>query len=63
MAGLRDHLGDGELTPEADATRWRSAPDTVEWLAIRLLSLDCRFVVHGPQELKDHLDWIHERTR
>ncbi|WP_137876103.1 YafY family protein [Rhodococcus sp. Q] len=59
---LRDHLGDGELTSEADATRWRSASDTVEWLAIRLLALDCRFVVHGPEELRDHLGWIHERT-
>ncbi|MGW0173135.1 helix-turn-helix transcriptional regulator [Rhodococcus sp. NPDC003322] len=60
---LRDHLGDGELTAEGDTTRWRSASDTVEWLALRLLILDCRFVVHGPQELKDQLSRIHERTR
>lgn len=61
-ARLRDHLGDGEIAPAGDDTRWRSSADTVEWLATRLLSLDCRFVVHGPQELREHLDWIHERT-
>lgn len=61
-ARLRDHLGDGEIAPEGDDTRWRSTADTVEWLATRLLALDCRFVLHGPQELREHLAWIHERT-
>ncbi|WP_102193755.1 helix-turn-helix transcriptional regulator [Microbacterium aurantiacum] len=60
---LRDHLGDGELIAEGEGTRWRSGIDTVEWLAMRLLLLDCHFVVHAPQELRDHLDRIHERTR
>ena len=60
---LRDHLGDGELVAVGDGTRWRSAPDTVEWLALRLLALDCHFVVHGPPELRAHLDAIHDRTR
>jgi hypothetical protein len=60
---LRDHLGDGTLTPEKDQARWRSGSDTVEWLALRLLSLDCHFTVHEPQALRDHLSWIHERTR
>lgn len=61
-ARLRDHLGDGEVVSEGDDTRWRSSADTVEWLARQLLMLDCRFVLHGPQELRDHLSWIHERT-
>jgi predicted DNA-binding transcriptional regulator YafY len=60
---LRDHLGDGELTPDGEGTRWRTAEDTVEWLAMRLLGLDCPFVVHGPPELQARLDGIHERTR
>ncbi|WP_277211793.1 helix-turn-helix transcriptional regulator [Isoptericola croceus] len=62
-ARLRDHLGDGQLVPDGDDTRWHSAPDTVEWLALRLLLLDCRFVVHGPPALRTHLDSVHERTR
>jgi hypothetical protein len=63
LARLRDHLGDGALTPEGDGIRWRSAEDTVEWLATRLLALDCGFTVHGPPQLQDHLARIHERTR
>lgn len=61
-ARLRDHLGAGELVAEADHTRWRSALDTAEWLAIRLLTLDCDFIVHGPPELRAQLDRIHRRT-
>ncbi|GAB3168385.1 YafY family protein [Myceligenerans halotolerans] len=59
---LRDHLGDGKLFPKGPDTRWHSAPDTVEWLALRLLAMDCRFAVHGPPELRVHMDGIHERT-
>ncbi|MFE6970901.1 helix-turn-helix transcriptional regulator [Isoptericola sp. NPDC057653] len=62
-ARLRDHLGDGDLAAEGEDTRWRSAADTVEWLALRLLALDCAFEVHGPPALRAHLDAIHERTR
>lgn len=62
-ARLRDHLGTGELVEEADHTRWRSVDDTVEWLAMRLLMLDCDFFVHGPPELRARLDSIHQRTR
>ncbi|TDE57699.1 YafY family transcriptional regulator [Nonomuraea mesophila] len=60
---LQDHLGDGSLTPEGDRTRWRSACDTVEWLALRLLSLDCPFEVHSPPALLDHLARIHDHIR
>ncbi|RMI34830.1 helix-turn-helix transcriptional regulator [Nocardia stercoris] len=59
---LRDHLGDGELTADAGGTRWHSAEDTAEWLAIRLLLLDCHFTVHGPPVLREYLASIHERT-
>lgn len=59
---LRDHLFDGDLVAEGDLTRWRTHEDTAEWLAIRLLLLDCTFVVHGPPELRAHLATIHERT-
>jgi predicted DNA-binding transcriptional regulator YafY len=59
---LRDHLGDGDLVAEGDGTRWRSADDTAEWLAIRLLLLDCDFVVHGPPELREYLAMVHART-
>jgi predicted DNA-binding transcriptional regulator YafY len=62
-ARLRDYLGDGELTAEGDATRWRSAEDTPRWLAIRLIVLECTFVVHGPPELRAELGAVHERTR
>ncbi|MFF2454099.1 helix-turn-helix transcriptional regulator [Isoptericola sp. NPDC058082] len=60
---LADHLGDGTLAADGDGTRWRSTPDTVAWLALRLLAADCGFVVHGPPELRAHLDDVHERTR
>lgn len=59
---LRDHLVDGDLSAEDDSTRWRSAEDTAPWLAIRLLLLDCPFVVHNPPALRSYLDTIHERT-
>lgn len=58
---LREHLGDGELIAEGSFTRWRSAEDTVAWLAIRLLLLDCSFDVHAPPVLQSHLDVIRER--
>jgi predicted DNA-binding transcriptional regulator YafY len=59
---LRDHLYDGELVAEGDGSRWRTHEDTAEWLAIRLLLLDCEFAVHGPTELRDYLATVHERT-
>jgi hypothetical protein len=35
--------------------RLTSPPDTVEWLAVRLIRLSCEFKVHSPPELIDHL--------
>ncbi|MFE6996865.1 helix-turn-helix transcriptional regulator [Microbacterium sp. NPDC057659] len=59
---LRDELGRGSLDAEGDETRWRSDEDTVHWLAMRLLRLDCDFVVHGPPALVERLQAIHRRT-
>jgi len=59
---LRDHLGDGELVAEGDSTRWHTAEDTTQWLAIRLLLLECDFVVHEPPALRTELAAIHART-
>jgi predicted DNA-binding transcriptional regulator YafY len=57
------HLG-GESTPLGDGRcRWESAADTVEWLAFRLLTLDCEFEVHEPPELVDHLRTVAGRAR
>jgi predicted DNA-binding transcriptional regulator YafY len=58
---LGDHLGEGTLTADGDSCRWQSHPDTVEWLAARLLSLDTDFRVHGPPELAAHLDAMAAR--
>jgi len=67
-ARLGDHLGDGTLDEVeagggdgSDSCRWHSHPDTVEWLATRLLSLDTDFHVHGPPELVAHLDALAAR--
>ena len=42
-------------------TRLHLASDTIEWLAIRLLLLDCEFTVDGPQELRSYLDVLGMR--
>jgi predicted DNA-binding transcriptional regulator YafY len=60
-ARLGDRLGDGTLTGDGDSCRWHSHADTVEWLAMRLLSLDTDFRVHGPPQLQAHLDTLAAR--
>jgi predicted DNA-binding transcriptional regulator YafY len=42
--------------------RLTSPPDTVEWLAVRLLRLGCEFEVHSPPELIDHLAELAARA-
>jgi predicted DNA-binding transcriptional regulator YafY len=44
-----------------NSCRWRSAADTLDWLAFRLLQLGCEFEVHGPVELVEHLRALHGR--
>ncbi|MFB7634706.1 helix-turn-helix transcriptional regulator [Streptomyces sp. NPDC056149] len=42
----------GEVTPlDAGSCRWRSTPDSLEWLAMRLMLLGFEFTVHEPAEL------------
>jgi len=39
-----------------------SPPDTVPWLASRLLGLGCEFGVHSPRELVDYLREVAARA-
>ena len=50
----REVLSGWEAVDEG-AGRLISPPDTLDWLAIRLLGLGCDFEVHAPPELADHL--------
>ena len=53
---LADQLIDGTLTAVGtDRCRWTSPPDTLDWLTLHLLRLGCRFHVHGPPQLVEHL--------
>lgn len=59
-ARLADFAGD--LVAVDDRTcSWHSVEDTVDYLAFRLTSLGCEFVVHGPGELVEHLRGVGER--
>jgi predicted DNA-binding transcriptional regulator YafY len=52
----------GELTAVDDGScRWHSVEDTIDYLAFRLTLLGCEFVVHGPDELVEHLRGLGER--
>jgi predicted DNA-binding transcriptional regulator YafY len=61
---LRGRFGD---TPDAvepideNRCRVRSDTDTLEWLASRLILLDCEFEVHEPPELIEHLRALSTR--
>ena len=53
---LVDQLAETALEVEGEGRcRWVSSPDTLEWLTMRILRLQCPFDVHGPAELIDHL--------
>jgi predicted DNA-binding transcriptional regulator YafY len=55
---VRARIGNvaGDLEPIDDHTcRLRSHPDTLEWLAFRLIMLGCEFEVHSPPELAAYL--------
>jgi len=55
-----DHAG--TLEPlGATACRWTSPADTLDWLAFRLVLLDCDFTVAEPPGLVDHLRRIGAR--
>ncbi len=53
----------GELTDLDDGgCRWRSHPDTLDWLAFRLLGLGCAFTVEEPPELVERLKVLAARA-
>ena len=53
LPGWESGEADGQLT---------SPPDTVPWLASRLLGLGCEFEVHAPPELIDYLREVAARA-
>ncbi|MFJ8625893.1 helix-turn-helix transcriptional regulator [Kitasatospora sp. NPDC093550] len=55
--------GDSEIEPvDEHSCRLRSRSDSLEWTAMRLLSLDRAFEVHEPPELREHLRRLAERA-
>jgi predicted DNA-binding transcriptional regulator YafY len=53
----------GELEAiDAHTCRLQSATDTLGWLAVRLLLLDCEFEVHEPPELAEYLQALGARA-
>ncbi|MFL4494003.1 helix-turn-helix transcriptional regulator [Streptomyces sp. VTCC 41912] len=57
----------GEIAPlDGESCRWHSAPDSLEWLAMRLALLGREFTVHEPVELIAYLralgDRVHRAT-
>ncbi|MFF4289052.1 helix-turn-helix transcriptional regulator [Streptomyces sp. NPDC001633] len=53
----------GEVVPlDEGSCRWHSAPDSLEWLAMRLALLGCAFTVHEPVELSAYLRAMGERV-
>jgi predicted DNA-binding transcriptional regulator YafY len=51
-----------EIEPiDGGRSRLHLASDTIEWLAIRLLLLDCEFTVDEPQELRSYLGVLGDR--
>jgi hypothetical protein len=60
---MRELLGGWELSAvDEQGGRLTSPPDTVEWLAARLIRLGCEFEVHSPPELIDHLAELAARV-
>ncbi|MGW3075014.1 helix-turn-helix transcriptional regulator [Kitasatospora sp. NPDC001132] len=56
--------GDAEVEPiDAHSCRLRSRSDSLEWTAMRLLSLDCAFEVHEPPALREHLRRLAARAQ
>ncbi|WP_327089561.1 YafY family transcriptional regulator [Nonomuraea sp. NBC_01738] len=62
---IRARLADTgvEVVPiDADTCRLDGHTDTLDWLAFRLLTLECEFEVHDPPELRAHLRAMAERA-
>ncbi|MEU8921209.1 YafY family protein [Kitasatospora sp. NPDC048545] len=55
--------GDSEIEPlDEHSCRLRSRSDSLEWTAMRLLSLDRAFEVHEPPQLREHLRRLAARA-
>ncbi|MFE6049607.1 helix-turn-helix transcriptional regulator [Kitasatospora sp. NPDC056446] len=54
--------GSGIEPIDEHSCRLRSRSDSLEWTAMRLLSLDCDFEVHEPPQLREHLRRLAERA-
>ncbi|GAB7182109.1 YafY family protein [Kitasatospora sp. Ki12] len=55
--------GDSEIEPiDGHSCRLRSRSDSLEWTAMRLLSLDRAFEVHEPPQLREHLRKLATRA-
>ena len=66
LAEAKARLGDAaiELEPiDQNRCRFRSHPDTAEWLAARLAALGCEFELHEPPELIEHLRALGVRAQ
>jgi predicted DNA-binding transcriptional regulator YafY len=62
-ARARELLSGWKLSADGEqGGRLTSPPDTVEWLAARLIRLGCEFEVHSPPELIDHLAELATRV-
>ena len=63
MERVADAAGDvAELEPvDASRTRITIDSDTLEWLALRLILLDCDFEIHEPPELEEYLGRLAQR--
>ncbi|MGG2458650.1 helix-turn-helix transcriptional regulator [Streptomyces sp. RGM 3693] len=56
VAGRLGGRAAGEVEPlDEDSCRWHSAPESLEWLAMRLTLLGREFTVHEPAELTGYL--------
>ncbi len=65
-AAARGRLGAGagDFEPlDPTSCRYRSRPDTPEWIVSRLLLLNCDFEVHEPPELIAYLRRVAERVQ
>ena len=61
-SGARDRVAGDLEALDTHSCRLTSAPDTLEWLASRLIRLGCEFDVHEPPELLDHLAAVAARV-
>lgn len=60
---LADQLTESSLKAEdGDRCHWISSLDTLAWLTLRILRLECSFDVHGPPELIEHLRDVARRV-